>query len=77
MLIAEAVPSKTLGPERPNALYKTPAKTANPRRVQYTRVGGEIERVFGGSEGSRVRFGPGLAAKNDRAQLDRDADNVC
>jgi len=58
-------------------LYKTPAKTANPRRVQYTRVGGEIERVFGGSEGSRVRFDPGLAANYDRVKLDRVADNVC
>jgi len=46
MLTAEAVPSKTLGPLRPNVLYNTPAKTANPRRVQYTSVGGEIDRIF-------------------------------
>lgn len=64
-------------PPRPSALYNTPAKTANPRRVQYTNVGGEIERILGGSDGSRVRFDPEPATNNDRWQVKRAADNVC
>jgi hypothetical protein len=47
-------------------LYNTPAKTANPRRVQYTSVGGETERILGGSDGSRVRFDPEPVTNNDR-----------